>query len=189
LTKQPDGPITRGVPTAFRFHCRDQDTSDKDHSEWMFISLNGRLGQCGSVIAVTIFNDDPRSSIVATLPDTPWNHAASLTIPSVSPASTPPPPPPGPRSMGLTLSASPSGFIPANGVSGVTVSQVEWIATPSWGGAGPAQHLTGTDTGSGFRVAATFTVPASIAVPIVQVRRSAKFTDSTGSQVIHMAVR
>jgi hypothetical protein len=70
LTKQPDGPITRGVPTAFRFHCRDQDTSDKDRSEWMFISLNGRLGQCGSVIAVTIFNDDPRSSIVATLPDT-----------------------------------------------------------------------------------------------------------------------
>jgi hypothetical protein len=69
----------------------------------------------------------------------------------------------------------------------VTVSQVEWIATPSWGGAGAAQHLTGADTGSGFHVSATFTVPASIAVPIVQVKGSAKLTDSTGSQVIHMA--
>jgi hypothetical protein len=54
-------------------------------------------------------------------------------------------------------------------------------------GAGLARHLTGTDTGSGFRGSAIFTVPASIAVPIVQVKGSAKFTDSTGSQVIHMA--
>jgi hypothetical protein len=43
--------------------------------------------------------------------------------------------------MGPTLSAAPSGFIPANGVSGVTVSQVEWIATGRGRrGAAPDRH-------------------------------------------------
>jgi hypothetical protein len=184
LTRDPSGPITRGKTTAFTFHCQDQDTPDKDLVRWGFVILNGAPAPCGGVISVTILSGDLKTSLDARLADTPFNHATHLTIPIVNPV-PPPPPPPAPRSMRLLLSAAPSSFIPANSVSAVTVSAVQWNVTPNWAG-GVMQPLTGAINGSRFRASAIFTVPSSVTVPIVQVTGTVTFTDDRGSQVFSM---